>query len=135
VKLIASLRIPIKTVSEANSSEHWTKKHKRHKAQKLAVGLYFRGDVSKAVLQAGLPLHIVITRIAPRELDEGDNLPMSVKPIRDYLAALIKPGLQIGRADGTSDFAFDVTQEKGKPKEYAVRIEFYNMQHSVSKHV
>jgi len=114
------IKIPLKTVSEANtSSEHWTKKHKRHKKQKLVVQTFLRPHKENI----HLPCHITLTRIAPRKLDKDENLPMSFKYIKDYICDFITPGLQAGRADENPDLSFSFGQEKGKPKEYAIIIE------------
>lgn len=127
MNLITEIFIPIKTVSESNSSEHWTKKHKRHKCQKNAVHLYITQNVCKSVLHHGFPIYIELTRISPRSLDIGDNLPCSLKPIRDYIANRLKPGLQIGRADDcTKEFIWIYKQKKGEPKQYGVKIGFYH---------
>lgn len=114
--------LPIRTVSEANrGGEHWTKKSKRHKAQNHIVWAHWMSVRPEITV----PCRIVLTRIAPRSLDEGDNLPMAFKSIRDELSGLINPGYARGRADNGGGMIWEYKQEKGKPKEYAVRIEIY----------
>ncbi len=114
------VEIPIRTVSEANSSEHWTKKHRRKKSQRFALEfcLYFYKK------EIRLPCHITLTRIAPRSLDTGDNLPCSFKHIRDVIAELITGDTRPGLADSDDRLTWEYKQEKGKPKEYAIRITF-----------
>jgi len=89
---------------------------------------------------------VVLTRIAPRMLDAEENLPMCFKHIKDYLAVLIYPEKEVnvsyikktkgnnhklvsykspGRADDTKTIEWNYKQEKGEPKEYAVKIEIY----------
>lgn len=109
--------IPIRTVSEANSSEHWSKKSARHKKQKKWVRIYMNG---KGIHP---PCHIKLTRIAPRKLDKDDNLPTSFKYIKDYIADVIKPGLAPGRADDDETITWDYAQEKGLPNTYGFRVE------------
>jgi hypothetical protein len=69
-----------------------------------------------------LPCHIVLTRIGKKKLD-SDNLPMSMKWVRDAVADQLIPGLLPGRADDDSRITWDYAQEIAK--EYAVRIEIF----------
>jgi hypothetical protein len=74
--------LQIKTVSEANKTgEHWTKKHKRHKLQKMQVWVWFQ----KTKPQVVFPCEVKLTRISPRFLD-SDNLQSAFKYIRDEIA-------------------------------------------------
>lgn len=116
--MIYIINVPIRTVSEGNSREHWRKSHARHKSQKLAVSHYLKKDKPNITL----PCKITLTRIAPRALD-SDNLQFSLKYIRDATADYIKPGLQAGRADDDKGMEWVYSQEKGKPKTYGIRIE------------
>ncbi len=116
-------KLPIKTVSEANSGhEHWTSKHKRHKLQKRWL-LTIKTDLALSCKQCYLsdPVDITLIRIAPRKLDD-DNLQSSLKYIRDYIADILFPGQQAGRADDTDMIIWKYDQEKGNPKEYAIKI-------------
>ena len=113
-------KLPIKTVSEANSNEHWTRKKKRHDIQKLYIRLWATKNNIGATT---LPAIIKLTRVAPRELDCEENLPMSFKWIKDYIADQLIPGQAAGRADGDKRIKWDYFQEKGEPKEYAIKIE------------
>jgi hypothetical protein len=118
-KNYVELKLPIRTVSEANSSEHWTAKHKRHKKQKFIVRAYLN-KIPRNTIK--LPVAIHLTRIAPRQLDRDDNLPMAFKYVKDYISDWITPGLQAGRADDNDQMSFSYSQNKGKPKEYAIII-------------
>ena len=114
-----TLKIPIKTVSEANKTgEHWTQKHKRHKAQRAAVKWYWSMING---LSMPNPMKLTFTRIAPRSLD-SDNLQSSMKVIRDQICELITGIRQKGRADNGDRFQFEYNQRKGEPKEYAIEI-------------
>lgn len=109
----------IKTVSEANSSEHWRAKAKRHRSQKLFIKLWSLENDIKAT---NLPVSIKLTRLAPGNgLDEDDNLRMAFKYIKDYIADQIIPGLAAGRADGDKRIKWEYAQEKYPI--YAMRIE------------
>jgi len=107
-------------VSEANrSGEHWTKKSKRHQTQKWLINSFMNKHCNIRDL---LPCVITMIRIAPRSLDKEENLPMAFKHIKDYIADFLIPGQSMGRADGDKRIKWEYSQEKGKPKEYAVRI-------------
>ena len=114
-----NIKLPIKIISEANNTDHWTKKHKRKKdiAKKLRTYLPSFG-------KCHLPCKVTLTRISPRRLD-SDNLIISFKFIRDYLSNLLIPGLAPGRADDDHRIEWCYEQVRGESKEYAiiVRIE------------
>lgn len=111
-------QIPAKTVSEANSSEHWVKKANRHKLQKWMVKKAFKDHE----LNIKLPVEITFTRIAPRLLDEHDNLPCCFKYMLDQFAAEITGIKQAGRADDCKEITWKYSQKKGKVREYAVEV-------------
>jgi hypothetical protein len=111
------LDLPIRTVSEANCFEHWTKSHARHKAQKQMVSI-FLGPLKDKIK---LPCKIMLTRFAPDELDTFENLPMSFKYIVDAVCAVITGDYRPGRADGDKRISLACNQIKNK--DYGIRIE------------
>lgn len=113
-----SLEIPIKTVSEANSREHWHVKARRHHDQKKLIGLILNAHINPK----RLPCHIKLCRIAQRKLDY-DNLVSSQKYVLDAICELLIPGLAPGRADGDPRITVSYEQETRKGPLYAVRIE------------
>lgn len=119
MKTFVDWQLPVKTANEANSTEHWSKKWKRHKNQKQWIKIAFL----KRRPKIELPCVIALTRIAPRELDLADNLPMSFKFIVDAIAEYIFPGKAPGRADDSKDITWKFYQQKGKVREYAIRIQ------------
>lgn len=119
MKTVWNWHLPLKTASEANSSEHWTKKAKRHKLQKQKI----KAILLKERPPITIPCAIVLTRISPRELDSHDNLPMSLKYCADALAEYLVPGKAVGRADDCKEIVWAYKQEKGGVREYAIRIE------------
>jgi hypothetical protein len=121
VPLLIAVKLPIKTVSEANTSEHWTISAKRHKTQKKQIAWWWISLEDKP----SLPCSVKLTRIAPRMLDSEDNLPISFKWVKDYIADKLVPGLKAGRADDSKDITWLYDQQKGMPKEYAVIIEIH----------
>lgn len=104
--------IPIRVQSEANLREHWRKSSARKQAQRGTTKAWLHRGIAPS-----LPCHVHLVRIAPRDLDD-DNLASGFKAIRDEVAAWIgaddKPG---------SGITWSYGQERGKPKEYAIRIE------------
>ncbi len=114
--------VGINTVSEANARGHWHKGAKRHADQKKTVWF----ELHRRDLEIRLPCAIQLTRIAPRKLDKGDNLPMSMKYIRDSIAEFVFPDMAVGRADDLPALEFIYSQEKGDPKQYGVKITIYD---------
>lgn len=113
------IKLPIKTVSESNVFEHWTKRSKRHKNQKNQIADYWKEF--KPVIN--LPAKVVCVRVAPRKLDGKDNLPMSFKYLTDAIAECLTGDYVPGRADSDERITWDFKQEKGNVREYAIRIE------------
>jgi hypothetical protein len=110
------IKIPLRIVSEANASEHWTKKSKRHKLQKMLVRAYLQKE------RYGLPpYNITLTRHAPRLFD-SDNLQGSFKYIRDALSEYLLDCSIAGRADSDARITWNYSQEKTKDKEYFITI-------------
>lgn len=106
------LTLKIKTVSEANTKEHWAVKSKRAKEQRKMAGM----GLSMSLMFEGkheLPLAISFVRVGKKDLD-SDNLQSSMKAIRDGVADAL------GINDGDKRITWDYQQEKGK--EYAVKI-------------
>jgi len=121
-----SFSVPIKILSEANNSDHWTKK----KARKDEIRKEIRIEWIKiGCPYISLPCLIKITRIAPRELD-FDNLVFSMRSVTNMIADLIIPGLAAGRADGDKRLKFEYLQRK-VPKTYAVEIEIICYQNNL----
>ena len=120
MKLIASWTIDcMKILSVSNLSENRWSKSSRNRTQKNNVKAYFL----KHRPNVELPCTVRLTRIAPRMLDAHDNLPMSMKWIVDSMADCIIPGKKAGRADDCKQITWIYNQERGRPKEYALRVE------------
>jgi hypothetical protein len=111
------LTLPLRTVSEGNCFEHWTKKHQRHKAQKQAVARALQP--LRNIIR--LPCKLMLTRYAPTSLDKFENLPMSFKYVVDSVCAIITGDYRPGRAD--SDDRIAIACDQVKSKEYGIKIE------------
>jgi hypothetical protein len=100
--------VPVKTVSESNRRDHWAVKAKRTKQQRRAAKLLCPTHP--------LPVVVVLTRIAPHELDD-DNLRGALKAIRDGVAD------RFNTDDRDPRIEWRYAQAKGHPGEFAVRID------------
>ncbi|RPJ71735.1 MAG: hypothetical protein EHM20_14385 [Alphaproteobacteria bacterium] len=123
------------TVSEANSSENRFVKSKRHRQQQFLVRSMFHSLKQ----EIPIPCTITLTRLSSRRLDEGDNLPMSVKWIRDEISECILPEKRKafmtdkgkmrpikGRADDDPRLHWKYAQEKSKTLGIRIEIEPYS---------
>ncbi len=125
--------IPIRTVSEANTKEHWTKSSKRHQMQQFFIRRQFLVDERKVMV----PCTIRLVRLGGRFLDKDDNLPMAFKWIRDEISECIFPEQRVqyvdgngklrslkGRLDDSPLIKWEYDQEKAN--RMGIRIEIYN---------
>jgi len=119
MKTIWTWQFNLRTASESNLSQHWQAKAKRHKKQKLAMAKVFM--VERPKVQP--PCKVTLTRIAPRSLDEHDNLRASLKYVTDAIAEYLVPGKAVGRADDCKAIEWTYKQKKGAVREYAVLVE------------
>ncbi len=113
-----TLTLPLRTVSEANNFDHWSKKYKRHRLQRKTVALGLNPIKEKI----SLPCKIKLTRYASKKLDKHDNLPMSMKYILDACCAIVTGDFRPGRAD--DDERISVSYDQVISKDYGVVIEF-----------
>lgn len=108
-----SVTLPIRTRSESNMREHWAAKHRRAKSQRLTVALTLRPQVIP--LRGFAALNVMLTRVAPRRLDD-DNLRGALKAVRDGVA----DALGVNDADERVTWLY--AQRSGPPKAYEVHI-------------
>jgi len=113
-----SVYLDILTVSENNSREHWRVRHSRTSSQKEQI----RAALNKHGPEKFFPCHIHMRRLSPGTMDD-DNLPGSMKYIRDAIADYIIPGQLPGRADGDPRLSWSYSQQKTSNK--GVCITFY----------
>ena len=110
---VVAVVIPLRTVSAANIREHWTKKYRRRKSERLAVAAYLGRDLAPLRTWTG-PIVVTLRRYGKRALDD-DNLAGSFKSIRDEVATCL------GRDDGpNSGIRWVYEQTRG---DYVVAIE------------
>jgi len=106
------ISMPIRTVSEANTREHWGKRSKRAREQRQAAFIMVRNAIGKTTFELVKPIVIKLVRVGKRKLD-GDNLSRSFKAIRDGVCDAI------GYDDGAECLRFVYGQRKG---EYSVDV-------------
>jgi len=119
---------PLKTVSEPNTRDHWSKKGKRTSQQRNLVHMAACGHGIRTV-QA--PWVVTVVRIAPSNgLDPHENLPASQKAVCDGLADAL--GLKSDR-DPRVEWKYD--QRRGKPGEYAIEVTVAHRDEETGKEV
>jgi hypothetical protein len=118
-RLIVSIELPMRLVSELNMHEHYRLRMKRRRNQAAAVNLALMAATWHAPVACppSRPLDVQFTRVAPRSLD-SDNLVSSFKAARDAIAKYLC-------IDDKSDLIdwLKPKQERGAPKQYALKIE------------
>lgn len=105
---------PIKTISEANNRDHWTKKSKRRKSQQQEVDIMLLNALQGR--KVALPCVVRLTRIGAKALD-SDNLAGSFKAVRDAIAR------RIGIDDGDPRIKFEYDQSPTGRREYNVKVQ------------
>ena len=122
--LIVDVPLQLKSYNKTQGL-HWSRNHKRKKAEVLSVW----AALSTQPRKVPLPCHVVITRISPRPLDP-DNFIAAAKTVVDTIADWLIPGLPPGKADSDPRITWQYLQRKGQPKEHAVCIEFHWIQNA-----
>jgi hypothetical protein len=109
--------LPIKTVSEANRAdhEHWAVRSKRAKTQRTGTR---EALVAKLGEPFELPLHVHLVRVTFGPGLDSDNLPISMKHLRDGIA----DWLGINDRDPRVVWTYD--QERGPRGTNGVRAQF-----------
>lgn len=108
------IEIPIKIESTLNKREHWRKRSERARLERVLACRWIASP------RPAFPCIIRLIRIAPRELDD-DNLAGGFKSVRDGIADWL------GIDDRDPRVKWRYGQTKGKPKQYAVRVEFQSL--------
>ena len=110
--LMITTTIPLKIVSVANLGLNRFAHARLSKAHRTRA----RSALAAVAMPPGLPLTVVLTRIAPRDLDT-DNLASAFKATRDGVADWL------GVDDGSKDLDWQYAQRRGGAGEYMVEIE------------
>lgn len=117
-KPIATITVPVRTVSEANSHQHWRMRQKRAKEQRGTTLLALRTarGMPWAPWEHRWRVHLV--RLSARKLDT-DNLQGALKHVRDGVADWL------GVDDGDEKLVTWTYDQEPGHKVMAVRVEFY----------
>jgi len=107
--------LPIRTQTENNNDEHWRKRWKRAKYKRDTVKQYL-WVLWRQGFRIQLPVIVTLIRVAPRKLDDVDNLSSSVKHCRDSVADFFEVN------DNTPLITWRYAQMRGVPKYYGIRI-------------
>ena len=94
-------KIPLRLISSANAREHWAKKARRVKRERMAA---------LVIQKHPLPCVVTITRHGKRLMD-GDNLQSASKALRDGIADRL--GVDDGDPRVTWKYAQDVQRYYG----------------------
>lgn len=101
-----ALELQLRTMSEGNAREHPMSRHRRRKAQRSAVAMAWPYQWRQRKWR--FPLQVTLERHAPSSgLDVGDNLPASLKAVRDEVAK------QLGVDDRDSRVCWVYAQARG----------------------
>jgi hypothetical protein len=115
-----TLTIPLpglRLVSLANQREHWRSRARRAKSQRYIGELTVKAALREPRGEPfRFPVTVIITRIAPRALDD-DNLAGAAKSVRDGVADAL------GIDDRDPRVKWAVAQRKGRPREYGAEVE------------
>ena len=109
-----------KFINFANQSHHWSKK-KRIK-ETLYFEFYYPNTIPLKRIE--LPVVVKIIRIAPKPFDQ-DNYIYNCKCIRDFISWIFFPDKAYGHGDSSKDITWQYCQEKGKPKQHALKIQIW----------
>lgn len=104
---------PVRIESEMNARCHWSVRRRRFDDQKALVAYSWPKPRYRDYGDG--PLTITLTRIGPRRLD-SDNLASGFKAVRDEIARTL------GIDDGDKRLTWRYEQERGKAKQYAIRV-------------
>lgn len=119
--LLLRAHTPIRTVSVINKREHYMATHRRTAKHRRETMFALLAEGRQQGIDKGkcpLPAMVIMTRIAPHKMDD-DNLGGALKAVRDAVADWI------GVDDGDDRVSWVPAQERGRPKEYAVRVEVH----------
>jgi hypothetical protein len=109
----------MKILTPNHQGRHWGKVYSCNTKNKKRIVTWWK----EAQIKVKPPCTVSLIRIASRKYDR-DNIVTAFKGIQDTISSLLVPGLAPGQADNEKHGIIWVySQEKGAPKEYAVRIE------------
>ena len=112
--------LPLRLTNTKSRHEHWTRQAQRTKIQRQYVFEHLMHLWEDGPL-LGLPLVITLTRIAPRALDTGDNLPYVFSACRDAVSDWLC-GHYLKGQDRQDGLEWMYQQKRIAPHFYSVEI-------------
>lgn len=103
------------TKNEKNQRGHWGAKASRASKGRTKAANYLKNRINPTQP----PPFVLLTRIAPRALDDGDNLSSALSAVRDGVADAF------GIDDRSKRIQYRYAQRKGALKYNAVEIAFF----------
>lgn len=120
------LYIPMRAVNVSNARESWAARATRVARERRNVALTWMAVVAPNLrirTERLLPCEVTLTRVAPREIDAHDALPISMKAVVDEVSVCL--GLA---SDRDPRVRWQYTQRRGRPHEYGVEIGIRRLQ-------
>ena len=118
MRMLLSVEVPVKTVSEMNNRDCWQKRSRRSREQKVKTKAVVESALRK-VRVGGDRFMVKLTRVGQRRLD-GDNCQSSLKYCRDAVAECLRID------DGDERITWEYGQEKAKKAGvYSVIVEVW----------
>lgn len=105
----------MRTGAGQNDREHWATRARRVKKERVNAAWAVRAGFGPAA-DIGLPCTVTLTRIAPSNGLDGDNLQGSLKACRDGVADWLKVD------DADPRVVWKYAQRRGKASEWAVEV-------------
>ena len=110
---VTTIIVPIRIESlNVILRNHWAQRHRTNTSRTLEV----YAELRRARAHRTLPCTVTLTRIAPRPIDEHDNLRGGLKQVADTVA------LWLAVPDDNPDITWMYGQRRGEPRQYAVEI-------------
>jgi len=118
MRIEINIPLPKELLSEGNKRDHWAKKYKRDQRRNQYIMTFW---THHRIDKISTPCTVTFIRVSPRQLD-FDNYVITCKGYRDFIADKIFPGKPPGFADSSPEIKWVYNQERGKPKEYGLKI-------------
>jgi hypothetical protein len=118
--MVIEFTAPVRIESEANTRCHWAARKKRFDEQRMVTRCAMRNCGTHPGFVIGRNATVTLTRVGPRRLDD-DNLAGGFKAVRDEIARILNVD------DGDPRVTWRYEQERGAPKQYAIRVKIESM--------
>lgn len=115
---VRAFELPLRLQLSPNAKMPWQKRARIVEEERSLTHQFFPWSLRKVtVLEPNRHFAVKLIRVAPRELDGHDNLPGIFKAVTDQVAA------ELGLDDRDPRVSWSYGQERGKVRQYLVRVE------------